>query len=240
MIYLILIVFLGSLVNSTFGFGFALVSMPLLSIQFGLNTLGPLLPLLFLLGGGTIVFRARKNIEFKNVFPLILAAILLIPFGVYLGKNGPESIIKTVLGCFIILFSIYNLSHFQLPQLKNNRWAIPFGAISGLFAGAYNISGPPAVIYGTLRQWSSKTFRASLQAYFLCINTLVIGNHIYMDSYKNALIVPYFLCACPAMLMAVPIGKKINNKIADPKVFNKYVYILMLLSGLLLIGKVYL
>lgn len=238
-LYLIAVIFLGGLVNSTFGFGFALTTMPLLSLRFGLNLLGPLIPLLFITAGSVIVFRSRKNIQFKSILPLILTATLMVPLGVYLGKYGHEALIKIILGILIIFFSIYNLSNTQLPSLKNDKWAPLFGGISGLFAGAYNIAGPPAAIYGTLRQWSPQIFRASLQSYLLYVNLFVVSNHIYMGSYQQIDILPYYLYSCPTMLLAVPIGKKINSKISNPKAFNKYVYILMACSGLMLIFKAF-
>ncbi|MFT5645761.1 MAG: putative membrane protein YfcA [Aureispira sp.] len=236
-IYLVAIIFLGSLVNSTFGFGFALTTMPLLSLVFDLNTIGPLIPLLFLTGGVYIVFLGRKDVEVKSLIPLALSATLIIPIGVYLNKYGPEVLIKMVLGIFILAFSIYNLKAPALPKLKNNKTAPFFGALSGLFAGVCNISGPPAVIYASLRQWEPNIFRVTLQAYFLYINCIVIISHFYVGSYTNPLITTYYLLAVPFMFLAIPLGKKINRSISDPKAFNRYVYLLMLISGVLLIAK---
>lgn len=236
-IYLVAIIFLGSLVNSTFGFGFALTTMPLLSLVFDLNTIGPLIPLLFLTAGVYIVFRGRKEVQVKSFIPLAVSATLIIPIGVYLNKYGPEAVIKMILGIFILTFSIYNLKTPVLPKLKDNKTAPIFGAFSGLFAGVYNISGPPAVIYATLRQWEPNIFRVTLQAYFLYVNFIVISSHIYIGSYNNPLIGSYYLFALPFMLLAIPLGKRINSSIPNLKVFNKYVYALMLLSGILLIIK---
>jgi uncharacterized membrane protein YfcA len=236
-VYLVMVIFLGSLVNSSFGFGFALTSMPLLSLVFDLNTLGPLIPLLFLTSGIYIVLQGRKEIQVKSLIPLALSATLIVPIGVYLNKYGPEIIIKIVLGICIIAFSIYNLKAPTLPKLKNNKTAPIFGALSGLFAGACNISGPPAVIYATLRQWEPSIFRVTLQAYFLYVNCIIIASHIYVGSYTNPLIGSYYLLALPSMLLAIPIGKKINSSISNPKDFNRYVYLLMLVSGFLLIVK---
>lgn len=236
-VYLVIIIFLGSLVNSTFGFGFALTTMPLLSLFLELNTIGPLIPLWFLTAGCYIVFRGRKEVQIKSVIPLALSATLIIPIGVYLNKYGPELIIKIVLGLFIVAFSIYNLKAPTLPKLTTNKTAPFFGALSGLCAGASNISGPPAVIYASLREWEPNVFRVTLQAYFLYVNCIVISSHIYVGSYNNSLIGFYYLSALPFMLLAIPIGKKINSSIPDPKIFNKYVYMLMLISGILLISK---
>jgi len=236
-IYLVAIIFLASLVNSTFGFGFALTSMSLLSLVFDLNTIGPLIPLLYLTAGIYIVFQGRKDIQMKSLIPLALSATLMIPIGVYLNKYGPEILMKIILGIFIIAFSIYNLKAPILPKLKGHKTAPIFGAFSGLFAGACSIAGPPAVIYATLRQWEPSVFRVTLQAYFLYVNSIVISSHFYVDSYDNPLIGMYYLLALPSMFLAIPLGKKINRSISDPKAFNQYVYLLMLISGVLLIAK---
>jgi uncharacterized membrane protein YfcA len=236
-VYLIAVIFLGSLINSSLGFGFALTSMPLLSLVFDLNTLGPLIPLLFLTSGVYIVFQGRKEIQIKSLIPLILSATLIVPIGVYLNKYGPEILIKIILGIFIIAFSIYNLKAPTLPKLKDDKTAPIFGALSGLFAGACNISGPPAVIYAALRQWEPSIFRVTLQAYFLYVNCIIISSHIYVGSYANPLVGPYYLFALPSMLLAIPIGKKINSSISNPKALNRYVYLFMLASGTLLIVK---
>ena len=230
-LFIILIVFCCSLINSTFGFGFAMVSMPILSLYFSLEIIGPLIPLLFIAGSTIIVVRGRKEIQYKSIISLVISASLFVPIGVYLSKYADESLIKIILGSFIIIFSIYNLITPKIPYIKNDRYAAIFGALSGLFGGAYNISGPPVVIYGSLRQWSPPTFRVTLQFYFWLLTILIICSHVYMNSYQNSKIGYYFLYAFPAMIIAVPIGKKINSFITNPSAFNKYVYILMLISG---------
>ena len=238
-VFFVCVVLFSSLINSTFGFGFALLCMPLLSLRIDLKILGPLVPLLFVVGSTIIIIRSWKDIDFKSIFPLIIGATLTVPFGVYLGKYGPEIIIKIVLCFVIILFSLYNIFAPKLPKLESDKWAPFFGGLSGLFGGAYNISGPPAIIYGALRQWTPPVFRVSLQCYFLYVTFIVIGSHIYLGSYNNPLIGWYFLCAFPIMILAEPIGKKINSSIKDPVKFGRHVYLLMLLSGVLLVLKAF-
>ena len=162
---------------------------------------------------------------------------MIVPIGVYLSKYGDERLIKTFLGTFIVLFSIYSITSPKLPALKNDKTGPLFGILSGLFGGACNIAGPPAVIYATLRGWKPSESRVTLQAFFWFINLIIVSSHLYVGSYKEAILFKYFICSFPAMLIAVPIGKKINSLFENPSEFNKYVYILMLLSGLLLIFK---
>jgi uncharacterized protein len=283
--YLIVIIFISSLINSTFGFGFALVSMPFLSLVFELSILGPLVPLLFLAGSTIIVLRNWKLIEFRSTFLIVSTAMLFIPVGVYLGKYGNEILIKSILGLFIIVFAISNLLLSWMSQIKQTLGQIKidlenlsrqknlrivgfssllqktrkkkkskvaiffsskkdqlapfFGLLSGIFGGAYNITGPPIVMYGTLKKWPPKTFRVTLQFCFLLLTLIIIVSHITMKSYQNPLIFTYFLYAFPSMIIAVPFGRKINSMISRPEDFNKYVYCLLLISGLVLLLKTY-
>lgn len=244
-IFLMLIIFSGSLVNSTFGFGFAMVSMPLLSLFFDLDIIGPLIPLLFLSGSSIIVYRSWKLIQFKNTITLIIAALLFIPVGVYVGKYGNSFAIKTLLGISIIVFAVYNLI---LPKLKKrdskgrvsiksklDKLAILCGMCSGIFGGAFNIIGPPVVIYGSVKKWTPETFRATVQFCLLTFTIIIISSHFSMGSYDDLKILYYFIFAFPSMFFAIPIGKKINKGIKSPEDFNKYVYLLMLASGSILI-----
>ena len=234
-LFLSLAIFFSGLINSTFGFGFALTAVPLLSLILDLKMASPLISLLFITGSTAIIIKEYKKVQIKNVLYLALAATLLVPFGLYLNQYGNQQYLKLGLGLFIIAFSIYNLFAPKLPHLKNDRWAPLFGGISGFLAGICNISGPPVVIYSTLRMWEPAVFRASLQAYFFYINLTVITGHIYHGSYENTIIFTYYMYTAPAMLLAVPVGKKINAAISDPNVFRKYVYLLMLISGIVLL-----
>lgn len=236
-LFLVFAVFISSLVNSIFGFGFALVVLPLLSMYFKFSLLGPLIPLLFWTGSFFIILRNWKKIDFGSILPLAIAATVIVPIGVYLNRYGNENLIKGALGLFIVAFSIYNLAAPKMPSLKDGKWAPFFGGLSGFFGGLCNISGPPVVIYGTLRQWSPPIFRVSLQCYFVYLNLMIVANHVYHGSYSDPLVFQYYLYSCPAMLAAVPLGKKINSSIKDPEQFNKYVYILMIVAGAMLIFK---
>ena len=81
-------------------------------------------------------------------------------------KTVPESIVKAILGVFIIAFALYSLAG-RKPQLHNDRLAPLFGFAAGILGGAYGMNGPPLVVYGVLRRWQPAQFRATLQGYFL-------------------------------------------------------------------------
>lgn len=96
--------------------------------------------------------------------------------------------------------------------------------------GAYGLNGPPLVIYGNLRQWDSKGFRVTLQAYFLVagiISLLIYGYKGLLTSEVNEL----FLYALISTVPAIFLGRFLNHKLSSS--FYKYVFI-----GLIIIGSI--
>ncbi len=236
-IFLVSIIFLAALTNSTFGFGFNLVAMSLLTLYFDISFIAPLIPLLFLSTTLLIVIRSRKEIKYKSIIQIMIGASVAVPIGIAVAKYGNAQVVKITIGSIIVALALFNLFAPKMPHLKDNRYASLFGFVSGLFGGAYNITGPPVVIYGLFRQWDPQAFRATMQGYFTYVTMLIILTHWYAGNFNNEKIGYFYLGALPAVLIATPIGKYINQKFDNPEAFRKYVYYIMLVLGIVMIAK---
>jgi len=107
------------------------------------------------------------------------------------------------------------------------------GLLSGILGGAYGINGPPLVVYGNMRRWAAKEFRATLQGYFLPVSFIGLLGYLW----KGLLTLQtgeYFFAALPAALPAIFLGRYFNHRLKDGAFF-KYVYAGLFLIGLLLI-----
>jgi hypothetical protein len=74
--------------------------------------------------------------------------------------------------------------------------------LSCIFEGAFGINGPPLVVYGDMRQWNAKHFRATLQAYFLPASLVGLGGYA-LKGLINQEVLKYFLISQPAVVAAV-------------------------------------
>jgi uncharacterized membrane protein YfcA len=232
-----LILFAGSLTRSTFGFGEALISMPLLSIVVGTQSAAAIVALTSVVNALVILLTTRWNdIEWDATWRLLVGSLIGVPLGVYALKEFDDRIVKIFLAALIISFATYNLTRPMLAKLKTNVLGFVFGFVAGVLGGAYNTLGPPLVIFATLRQWDPKRFRTTLQTVFLPTSLAVIVSH-QRAGFWNQQVFNCFLISLPFIFIATFLGRMIIERL-DVKRFSRAVFILLLVIGGMLIVNV--
>lgn len=229
--YILLISFVATLVRSTLGFGESLIAVPLLILFLPIDVAVPLSVLLSVVIALVVVVQDHQKIHFNSAKWLILFAAPGIPIGLFLLVYGNQYWVKGGLGVLIVLYCLYALltkGHLYLKS-DSKLWLFVCGFLSGVLGGAYGLNGPPLVIYGNMRKWEPRHFRATLQAYFLPASLFgLIGYGA--KGLLNAQVFVYFLAALPVVIPTVWLGRYLNKKLKDDAFF-RYVY-----SGLIIIG----
>lgn len=223
------IVFLSTLIRSTFGFGNALVAMPLLILVIGVNDASPLVALIGLLISVIMLLREWRELVWKDTLVLLISSLVGLPLGILLLTNVPENIIRWILGVILIGFGLYNLLGIKLPVLDRPVLAVPFGFLAGILGGAYNANGPPVVIYGVMRGWKKEAFRASLQGFFFVSSLMIVAGHGISGFWSRQTLIAFSI-SLPAVVLAVYLGERIAKKITQEK-FNRVIYTFLVLMG---------
>lgn len=236
-------IFLGSLMRSTFGFGDAVVSMPLLAflpIPFSVAV-----ALVGLVGFTVAIFFAYSGWKDKNNIVLTkmsIATVIGIPFGLLLIQNVEQKWVKSILGMLLILYALYSLfgpkeQHKKNEEtFQNSNYSIPFGFFSGMLGSAYNTNGTPIVLYATLRNWGPRAFRGNVQSHFIISSSFILLSH-FLSGFWTKEVGIYYLASIPAVLLAIFLGNFIYQKI-DTLKFRKYIFYLIFLLGVLTLVEV--
>jgi len=234
-VYILLIAFIATTFRSTFGFGEALIAVPLFCLFLPIEVAVPLTVLMSITVALTVVIQDYKLIHLSSAKWLILFAALGIPFGLLILFYGNELYVKAGLGLLIILYSLYSLFAKNTFTLKedNKLWLFVCGFLSGVFGGAYGVNGPPLVVYGNMRKWDAQYFRATLQAYFLVANLLGLLGYIYKDMVTTQ-VIENFAYSLAVIFPAIFLGRYLNKKLEGDS-FYKYVYGGLIIIGLILI-----
>ena len=229
----IAIVGLACLVQSTVGFGSALLAMPLLVPLIGLNIATPLVGLFSMTLGVIVLIMDHALVDLSSARWLIAASVAGVPFGLLLLRVLPESTMKLGLGALLIAYGVYSLVRTQLPASNSRLIAIIFGFVSGVLGGAYNTNGPPLVIYGTLRRWPPAQFRATLQGVFIFANVAIISGQALAGMWTRQ-VWQLFVWSIPTIVIALILGRWLNKRIPQ-QLFARIVYALLVGLGAVLI-----
>lgn len=225
--------FIAAFTQAVTGFGSALVGMPLLSPVVGVRVASPLMAVLSITLNFSLLLIRRQAIRWHAMWKIILAAIVGIPIGILAVQLASEHIVLIILGLVLIAYSLYAWFVPQLPELSHPLWKYVFGFASGLLAGAYNVGGPPAVMYASGRGWEPNEFRSNLQALFLIENVVVVAGHAYSGNYTPE-VLNLLWFALPALALGILAGLVLARYIPDA-LFRKLVLILLILLGIRLV-----
>ncbi len=228
----LVVVFASTLPRSAFGFGNALIAMPLLVLLIGVREASPLVALSGSVISILMLVRGWQALQWKETLVLLAASLPGIPLGLLLLTSVPEDIVKSILGLILIGFGLYNLLGIQLPSLSSRWLAVPFGLLAGILGGAYNTNGPPIVIYAVIRGWTKDQFRASLQGFFLISNLLIIAGHGLTGLWTRE-IGCYFLGVILPVGLAVYLGDRLSTRFSQ-ELFNRIIYYFLILTGILM------
>jgi uncharacterized protein len=225
------VIFLATVIRSAFGFGEALVAVPLLALLIPVEEAVPLATLVSITVAGVIIAQDWHKIHVRSAGWLVISTLAGIPLGLWLLTAVAESVVKAILAVIIVGFSLYCLVSRTQYELKNDRLAWLFGFGAGVLGGAYGMNGPPLVIYGSLRHWSPEHFRATLQGYFLPASLLGMCG-FWLAGLWTPAVTGYYLWSLPVVLAAIVLGRAINQRLRG-RSFLWSIHI-----GLLLVGAV--
>jgi len=225
------VVFLATLIRSTFGFGEALVAVPLLAFLIPLKAAAPLAVLVSITVAAAVVVQDWRKIHVRSAGWLVFSTLPGIPLGLLLLTSRHQLLVRATLGGIIALFSIYSLIVRAPFELKSDSriWLVVCGFCAGILGGAYGMNSPPLAIYGSMRRWSAQHFRATLQAYFLPASMMGMVGYLASGLWTKT-VTRFYLVCLPMTLIALFLGRMINRRL-NGEGFLKYVY-----AGLTCIG----
>jgi uncharacterized membrane protein YfcA len=224
-------------IRSAFGFGEALVAVPLLAFRIPLPVAAPLAVLVSITVAGIVVLQDWKKIHLRSAGWLVGSSLLGIPLGLLLLTNSHQRGVKAALAVVIIAFSVYSLIGRASLELKEDSraWLLTCGFLAGVLGGAYGMNGPPLVVYGAMRRWSAQHFRATLQGYFLPASVIGMGGY-WLAGLWTSTITRYYLLSLPVTFLGVYLGRVLNDRLQGESFF-KYLYIGLASIGALLLAQ---
>ncbi len=163
---------IGALAQSVSGIGFALVGGPLLFAVFGPREGVRVAVVLSMLVNVGVLVREHRSVMVRRMLPVLIAALVSTPVLVHLLSSVQSQALRAAAGAVIVLGVL-------LVAAGRTRDLGPAGGVvAGLVSATMNVlasaGGPAVAVYATGAQWDATRLRATLQAYFLCLNVVTV------------------------------------------------------------------
>lgn len=224
------ITFLAAFVQGVTGFGSALVAMPLVALLLGVQSASPLVALLSLATNLALLVPARRRLPWRRVAPLLAGSLAGIPFGVLFLARADPRLARAALGAALVASGLLLLRLRRLPTGGDGAGAaLGTGAVAGLLGGAFNASGPPAILYAASRPWAKEETHAVLQLYFLSSNVVIVAAHA-LAGLTTGDVVLTAAAALPALAAGAVAGWAVHCRVSEER-FRRLVQLALVAAG---------
>jgi uncharacterized protein len=163
---------IGALAQSVSGIGFALVGGPLLFAVFGPREGVRVAVVLSMLVNVGVLVREHRAVMLRRVLPVLVAALVSTPVLVHLLSTVHSDALRAAAGGVIVLGVLL------IAAGRTRDGGVIGGIAAGLVSATMNVlasaGGPAVAVYATGAQWDPGRLRATLQAYFLCLNVVTV------------------------------------------------------------------
>jgi len=227
-------VLVGSFVQGALGFGFGMVCMSIMPLVLELKAAVAVVAVVGLLVNGGVLFQTRAHLDHRKYWPLLAGSFVGIPCGVTFLHLAPENLLTAVLGIIILAYVGWRMiGQVQFESVPDQRWGVAAGIVGGALGGAFNTSGPPAVMYVSGRSWDPGAVKATMQIFF-CLNSVVQLTLFGSTGLLTEEVLTYDLVLVPFVLLGVWVGGRFSNR------FTSRIFEHLVLAGLGVLGVVFL
>lgn len=236
-IYIFAVLILASFLQTATGFGYAIITAPLLAMVLGsketvmITMLTGLISRLFMM-------RATKNDgSFKAIFPLITASVVGAIPGAYVMTIISNDVLKIFIGLVLLIAATVLWKNYRL-SISQYRFAETIvGGLSGFLATTTSINGPPIILYylNSRAEENKSVFRGNLTRYFLLINMASIVISYFAGTLKIKELWFQTLLSIPALYIGFYLGEKFFHRI-NAETFRRVALVMVFVSSLVLIG----
>ncbi|HZG55565.1 sulfite exporter TauE/SafE family protein [Paenibacillus sp.] len=229
--FLFLVVALSSALQTGTGFGFSIMTVPLLLLVYGVheavllnNAMSVLLSLL-------LWYRIRKEIDAGLLKRLLLGGFVAMPAGLLVFAMVPGQRLKLIVGAISILFTVLLALRFRMRQTAAKDRAA--GGLSGFLAAAIGIPGPPLLAYASAVGMEKTTLRSTTLAFYLFLYSASFLLQLGLGRAESGWWISAAL-SVPAMLVGVLLGHLLFARL-NQRFFHRVCIAILFATGVQLI-----
>jgi uncharacterized protein len=228
-----LIIALASFVMGLAGFGIGLVALAFLPFVMSPVTAIVLTTLYALVFSIVIVAPLRREIDPRRLARLLAGTVVGTPLGVWALAALPATVINRLIGAVLIGMTALEWWRLAPRRLAAPGWAYGAGVLAGALGAGVGTPGPPVILYAAAQEWSPRTVKANLLAFFILNQAVILVGYWWAGLFGADVLRLSAWLALPALL-GVLAGITVFNRV-DARRFRQIVFAVLFFSGLVLL-----
>lgn len=175
------ITFSSGVMRGFSGFGSALIYIPLISAIYDPKVAVATLLLIDFVIGIPFAVQAIPQCNWREIAPISISAILAIPAGTMILLYFDPTLVRWLIASVVLFILLILFAGWHYRGRPTLPITIFVGLISGLLGGAFQMDGPPAVIYWLGGSNVASVVRANLMVFIvlsgaaICVTYLLSG-----------------------------------------------------------------
>lgn len=236
----LVVVFLSNIIQCVTGFAGTVLAMPFSVMLVGLDTARPILNIMGLAASVGVLVKFHRDVDKKEFFTVIGVTLPGMLLGAFLKNrfSAYGEILFKILGAMVILFALLNFGVYFLKinfAERSHALGFAFLVLGGITHGLFVCGGPLIVSYIIVKLKDNNTFRATLSAVWIVLNTILMVTDAATGCLSKEILLLTAVCLA-VLIGAILIGNRVADKISR-KAFMLLTYSLMVISGVSLFLK---
>lgn len=221
-------VFVAATTQVAVGFGFALLSVPLMTLAVPTREAVVISTILGLLTSTFQAWQGRRHADRSLVRRLTASSLVGLPVGWLVFDRIPEDGLRAVLGVSVLVALVLLVS--GRVARASVRLDVACGAVSGALASSLSTNGPPLVFALQARDVPMDVFRPTINTVFALSGALALVGFALGDRVDTTVLV-HAVLAMPLLVLGSRFGFVLRRRVPETGA-RRVVLTLLALAGL--------
>ncbi|MDO8615568.1 MAG: sulfite exporter TauE/SafE family protein [Dehalococcoidia bacterium] len=234
----IAIAFLAAACQSVTGFGFALTMTPLLALVWDVKPTVATSMVLGLVILFPLLAEVRGSVSPGRVSWMLAGFVVGLAPGVFLLERLNDDALRVLVAGAVILAAVVMA---RMPAVHSGEDSIGLrvtaGFLSGSIGSSTSMGGPPVVLYLLGRERDNASFRATILAFFLPANALIVAAFAIVGRLTDDVLI-LSAAALPAMALGILAGAQVRRHLEGERFRLAVLAVLVATSAAVLAGAV--
>jgi uncharacterized membrane protein YfcA len=224
----------GGFVSGLAGFGTALMALGIWLYILPPSAAVPLVLICSVVAQTATLPSMWKSFDLTLVWPFLIGGLLGVPLGTMLVAHADPTVFKLTVGILLLVFP--TTLYFSAPMAFEFGGKIAdgiVGFIGGILGGLAGLSGPPPILWASVRGWGKDERRGVFQTF----NWTVLFVALCLQAASGLVaheVIWLALLAFPATVLGSWIGARLYRALSDRN-FRDVVLGMLFLSGAILV-----